>query len=307
MIDYTTDLPRDLCIAAFSGTSFTPERRADTYQSDYSATLNADHETMRAHAEKGGTLDLLGSEFARYREGYGKRYRAWLSAHSRCLSTMITGPANFPVRRAERANACERGRLNDLIGFRERAIRSAISTLRPDLRPIMAGDSDACERLAADIAKAERNQQIMKDCNAAIRKHSKAGQDAQISALITLGLSEQNAIEALKPDFCGRIGFQGYALSNNSANIRRMKERLAAISKAKETPASEIQGDGVKIEDCPADNRVRLFFDGKPDADIRARLKSNGFRWSPTIGAWQAYRNERAMNVARSFVQKVAI
>ena len=35
------------------------------------------------------------------------------------------------------------------------------------------------------------------------------------------------------------------------------------------------------------DNRLQVFFDGKPDADTRAELKSNGFRWAPSVGAWQ--------------------
>ena len=33
------------------------------------------------------------------------------------------------------------------------------------------------------------------------------------------------------------------------------------------------------------DNRLQVFFDGKPDADTRAELKSNGFRWAPSVGA----------------------
>ena len=30
----------------------------------------------------------------------------------------------------------------------------------------------------------------------------------------------------------------------------------------------------------------KVFFDGKPDADTRAELKSSGFRWAPSVGAW---------------------
>ena len=86
-----------------------------------------------------------------------------------------------------------------------------------------------------------------------------------------------------------------------------MKEKLASISKAKETEETEVRGYGVTVNDCPADNRVRLFFDGKPDAEIRSRLKSTGFRWAPSIGAWQAYRNNRSMECARSFVNPLSI
>ncbi len=41
------------------------------------------------------------------------------------------------------------------------------------------------------------------------------------------------------------------------------------------------------------------YFTGKPDAAIRTELKSNGFRWAPSIGAWQAYRNRHTLTTAK--------
>lgn len=302
MIDaFDSDLPLQLCVRAFYGTSFSPERRAESHRADYAATLTRDYETLRQQAEKGHTLDLLDAEFSRYREGYAKRYRAWLASHANCLSSMIAGPSNFPVRRAQKRNDIADRRMKETIDFREKALKAIITTLRPDLRPIMSGDSDACERLSEEIRKAEEFQARMKAANAAIRKHKAAGPAAQIAALVALGLSESAASEAIKPDFCGRIGFPDYALSNNNANIRRMKERLATISAAKATPDKEILREGLRIEDAPADNRIRLFFDGKPAPEVRADLKSHGFRWAPSIGAWQAYRNSRSLEFARNF------
>lgn len=70
-----------------------------------------------------------------------------------------------------------------------------------------------------------------------------------------------------------------------------MKERLVSVTRNQAKEETVIEGENARLEDCPADNRVRLFFSGKPDESIRADLKHSGFRWSPTIGAWQAYRN----------------
>ena len=36
----------------------------------------------------------------------------------------------------------------------------------------------------------------------------------------------------------------------------------------------------------------------KPDADTRAELKSSGFRWAPSVGAWQRQLTDNAIRAA---------
>ena len=48
-------------------------------------------------------------------------------------------------------------------------------------------------------------------------------------------------------------------------------------------------------EDC---NRLQIFFDGKPDEGAREELKANGFRWAPSVGAWQRQLNMNAYRAA---------
>lgn len=299
---FAADIPMAVAVRAFAGTSHDPERRGASYRADYAATMAADYEMLRAQAEKGGTLDKLDEAFARYRAGYAGRYRAWLQSHSRCISWMITGPSGFPTRRAQKWNAAADGRLQALVEFRETVRRAVIRDLRPDLRPIMAGDANAIERLAVKLAGLERWQALMKAGNVLIRKHAKPGADAQVLALVELGFSPSAAAELLKPDFAGRIGFAGYRLTNNNANIRSTRERLEQLERAHAQPVREAQGNGVRLEEDPPANRVRLFFDGKPDAATRERLKGCGFRWAPSAECWQAYINHRTVELARSFV-----
>ena len=33
--------------------------------------------------------------------------------------------------------------------------------------------------------------------------------------------------------------------------------------------------------------RYQIIFDGKPEPEVRDLLKSNGFKWAPSQGAWQ--------------------
>lgn len=298
--DFAADIPLDLAIRAHEGVSHSPERRGAAAVKDYAATLATDLAEFTAHAQNHGTGDQLAELFPRYREALKRCKLAHLSAKSRCISTLITGGSNFPVRRAEKANASEHRRLEELLNCRKLWRKRILKAIVPNTDgPIMSGDADAGERLADRIREAEAMQARMKEANAAIRKHRKAGPEAQVAALVALGFTEARAALLLKPDCLNRVGFADFELKNNNANIRRMKARLAVVEKAHATPATELEGTNARIEDCPAENRVRLFYPGKPDADTRATLKRSGFRWTPSLECWQAYRNDRTLPMAR--------
>lgn len=308
MIDYSSpatyagDIHLSLARAAHGGTSFVPETRAAQELASYASTLVVDFNSLAAGL---GAADdprraTLAVEFERYRQGYRKRYAAELASKSRIVSTMIAGPSNFPARRMEKRNRIADKRYEELAEYRTRALAAIRKTLHPELAPIMAGDADAVERLQAKLSAAKVRQEVMKACNAAIRKHAKAGPGAQIAALVALGVAESIARELLKPDEIGRVGHASYELTNNGAEIRRLEGRLVQLERAKATALTLIEGlTGVRLEDVPAENRVRLFFPGKPSEEIRTRLKQNGFRWTPSLGCWQAYRNDRAISAAR--------
>ncbi len=296
---YADDIPLSLAVRAHDGTSFVPDKRGHEERAGYSAALAHVYADLLTHANTPEKLATLEVEFARLREGYRKRYIAHLSSRSRIMSTMIAGPSNFPVRRMEKRNRVCDARLHELVEFIPRAKAAVLKELHPEWRPIMSGDADATERLAEKIATAEAVQARMRAVNAAIRKHKKAGPDAQVAAMVECGIAEGQARRLLEPDFCGRIGFADYELTNNNANIKRMKDRLATVSTAQAKPEVEVQGEHARYEDSPADNRVRLFFDGKPSEDIRKTLKSHGFRWTPSLGCWQAYRNWRTIPKAK--------
>ena len=298
MSDYEQDIPESLARAAHAGTSFVPEDRARQERAEYAATLRADYEGLAGLATTDEKRACLAAEFSRYREGYLRRFRAYLASRARCLSTMIAGPSRFPVRRMEKRARVSDRRMDEMVEFRVRALAAIRKALCPELAPIMAGDADAVERLRAKIAKAEAVQERMREANAAIRKHQKAGPEAQVFALVALGFPEGMSRRLLEPDFCQRIGFPAYELTNNGANIRRMKERLAVIAANKAAPVTAAEGTAARLEDSPPDNRVRLYFPGKPEAAVRDTLKRGGFRWTPSRGCWQAYRNPVTLALA---------
>ena len=153
-------------------------------------------------------------------------------------------------------------------------------------RSIFSDDPDAIENLQAKADELDARRAQMKACNAAIRKHAKTGPDAQVAALVTLGLSAVAAAKLLQPDFCGRIGFPSYVLTNNSSNARRCRERIKEVQRQTEQQAQAEEAGGVLISGTG--DYVSIRFSEKPEYAIIQALKAAGFHWSG--GQWNGYR-----------------
>jgi hypothetical protein len=165
----------------------------------------------------------------------------------------------------------------------EAARRAAIESTA-----ISSDDPDAADKIRERIAELEAKQQRMIAANKLVRKEDRVG-------LAAMGFTPTVIDGLLSPDFAGRYGFPGYMLTNNNGNIRRLRERLVELERRTTAqPKPDIVGDGWVIREDVEDNRILIIFDGKPSAERRARLKSNGFRWSPSRSAWVRQLNNRA-------------
>lgn len=167
---------------------------------------------------------------------------------------------------------------------------------------ISADDPEAVTKLQAKIDAAEQRQVLMKACNKIIRQKMK--DEAKVLALRAEGIDEANTKALLVPDFCGRIGFAGYELSNNSANIRRMRKRIEELKQAPIESKEEQRGEITLIHNTE-ENRVQLIFPGKPSAEIRAIVKARGFRWSRYQGAWQRQLNHAGIYAANEVLKSI--
>ncbi len=95
-----------------------------------------------------------------------------------------------------------------------------------------------------------------------------------------------------------------YKLTNLGANIRRIKQRIGTLEKvASLDDKTEMVGE-VRIERNVDENRVQMFFPGRPSPEARRELKYNGFRWSPSRGCWQRNISSHAENLARTLAEK---
>lgn len=162
---------------------------------------------------------------------------------------------------------------------------------------ISSDDPQAVEKLNDKIARLEKRQEMMKAANKLVRKGDRQG-------LVDIGFSDTVIYDLFQPDYMGRIGFPEYALKNNNANIRRLKERAALLEKRQLEETTEETINGIRMVDNVDENRLQLFFPGKPNKEIRDQLKSHGFHWSPSNGCWQAFRGNNAQYWANLIIEK---
>jgi hypothetical protein len=296
-MDFATDIPADLAARAHANTSHTPELRGRQEIASYESTLTADLAALRALANTVEKAELLNAEFARYRAGYRRRYLDRLGALSRCASAMVTGPANFPAERNRKANASADKATKELGEYRERALAAIRKRLCPELRPVMGGDADALERLAVKLARLESAHAMMVAANKKIRE-KRGGTDAQVAALADLGFSELQARELLAPDAMGRVGFPPFAIANSSAELNRLRRRITELTTAKAVEDETYEGPLARLVISRRDDRVRVFFPGKPAEEVRDALKVHSFRWSSAGKCWQAYLNPGSLAFA---------
>ena len=122
----------------------------------------------------------------------------------------------------------------------------------------------------------------MKQGNKEIAKAIKEGKD------ISAYLMQTFDIPAHMIDWTMKFGF---GLQNNSANMRRVQERIEMLEKKEkqrqESPEKEMQIDGGKIVLNYEIDRLQILFDAMPNAEMRDKLKRSGFKWSPKNSAWQ--------------------
>ena len=237
------------------------------------------------HEKIDGLLDAYARKLA---DNMNDRYRIEAS----CPSVLIAGPANFPVRKKEKQNAASARNMEE---FRD--IQGLLDKIRSvGMGGISSDDPNALEKLKAKLASLERLQSTMKAANAYYRKHKTVDgcpnlTDQQIAA-IKAGMG--NSWRA------NPVPFESYELTNNNANIRRIRERVEQLEKAQTEPAPDgWTFDGGEVVMNKAENRVQIIFDGKPDADIRTKLKSAGFRWAPSQNAWQRQLTENGIRAAK--------
>lgn len=287
-----------LAIRSHGGTSFSPEKRGETVVNDYSNELSEDLKQILEAADKYGTdNEFIEAACSRYSQKYEQYLSAYLSSHSNIVSTMIAGPSNFPVRQMEKRNRWADNKYSEFREYRTRAMKAILKNFKPIIDPL--------EKAKKDLEQREKTQIAFREINKALRKH-KNNPDEQVKAIMKSGMSEATARKLLIPDYAGRIGIPAYSLTNNNANIKRLKSRVSELEQknvnAETIGEQSIMNGDVEIVFNHTIDRLQILFPCKPEAGMISKLKSKGFRWSPSNKAWQRQLTRNAQDAAEEII-----
>lgn len=239
---------------------------------------------------------------------YANRLAAWTNDYNRNQasypSQFIAGAGNFNMRKHNRQMARE-GSLWD----EYQQIEAILDKIRSiGTGPVDLADPNAREMLTERLNSQRQMLEDAKTANAYYRKHK------------TLegcpGLSEKNRAWLTRPGvFASGDGspislygspFPAYELASIRGKIERTEQRLAELDRREQQAAESQTGtafDGGQIVRNIDLNRLQILFDAIPDADTRAALKQNGFRWSPKNQAWQRQLTDNAERAARQVLR----
>ena len=210
---------------------------------------------------------------------------------ARVPSILVAGGSNFPVRKKEKQNAARDRNMQewqDVQGILDKIRSTGMGGISMD-------DPQAAAKLEAKLVKLESAQETMKAVNAYFRKNKTLEGCPSLTPEQITKLQQEMAqswhLDKSRP-------YPAYMLSNNNAEIRRIRGRIEQVRQHEDTNFAGWEFDGGRVEANKADNRLQVFFDGKPDEAARDELKANGFRWAPSVGAWQRQLNKNAYYAA---------
>lgn len=234
-------------------------------QNQYEQRLEAKRERLLERAEQ---AEERAAQLNEHRRGQGKYL-----------------PVGQPILVGHHSEARHRRFLNEL----ERLDRGAIAESekaqalveraeRVGTGGVSSDDPDAVAKLSAQLQQMKERQEFMKKANRAMRKLNT--REEREAVLLEMGEDPKEV------GFAARQGKYTFDMTNNNANIRRVTQRIEELKEISERVAEEVEGKGWVYYEDEDDNRICLEFNRKPDEDVRRQLKSLGFKWAPSRGAW---------------------
>lgn len=305
-------ISRELAYRAHTGTSFSPEKRADSHIKEFNETVKGiydKHVTLiKCEASKRAFIEAFNNWQAQYKN----KYENWLNRKGNCISSMIAGPSNFPVKRAERANNAEHRASEELTKWFNNSEDRCI------VYPVQSAYADEVKK---EIRDTERNEHKEKQMNVvrkglihaaasvcgeihALPQLMKGASERQINNLVKMGYPQEakQLIEEYNEkckDKCGKVIF-----TSRHRVFKFIEEYKQPTPEEKETGEKEIaKGEDYTVINNFDAERVQILFDDKPDETVRKALKGESFKWSRFHGAWQRKNTDNGLRAVNRFIK----
>jgi hypothetical protein len=276
-------------IQAHNWTSHAPEKRGEQLIKDYSHQLASDIGNFEINKVDQEIID-------QYIERYKKFFSNWLNAKGNTSSPMITGPANYNIRRHEKTQRSEQRHYDIWQDWRLKAI-TAIN--RKERAPKTY--TSELERYRAELEVLKQYQVLVIEANKKIRKSKSTGENIEQYLIDTFKVKPHMMTDVLK---------WGFNTTNNNANIKRVEGMIKQLENketAKEATGGVktlYEGDNVKIIVNYELDRIQIVNDGKPDAATIALYKNNGYKWAPSQKSWQRQYTANALCSTNNIISK---
>lgn len=254
-------------------------------------------DVAKKYPDKAESAYTLADKYARK---LADNFNADSRINLRCPSVLIAGSANFPVRKKEQqVRALEKNNqeYNEIQKYLDR-----IRKLGSDDGIIKSSDTNAVSLLQEKLDLLKQKQEKMKKVNSYYRKHK---------TLDDCPVLTKEKIEELKVEMKSSWHYQdkpylSWQLSNNNQNIHSVEERLERLKAEKEKKSLEYDSDYFKVVENTEIMRLQLFFDGKPEVEVRELVKRNGFRWSSKNGCWQRQLTDNARYSVKCLMKEMS-
>lgn len=207
---------------------------------------------------------------------------------ARVPSMLIAGGAGIQAGKKEKQ--AEASRKNNL---QWQEIQGILDRIRSTGKGGISADREnAIELLEEKLRGREARQEKMRTANAYYRKHKTLeGCEAMTSVEIQSRMKFMEDMLQPKP-------YPTYTMTNNSAEIRRLKKRIEELKRKQEIGFNGWEFSGGKAVVNTEYNRLQLIFDEKPSLEQRGLLRRAGFHWAASAGAWQRQLNWNAIRAA---------
>ncbi|OWK47337.1 hypothetical protein FRUB_01036 [Fimbriiglobus ruber] len=228
---------------------------------------------------------------------------AYLASHASVASSFIVGPARFPVARMQKRSRWADNKANELLAWSNKA-KAAIKRDIQAARPQGEKDIAAWQSLRRDLSG---NLATIIEIDAGRKHWSRSAFANSIAGKIErLALSGEVALVDQAIAWLTKHNLEsGKVILTNRHKVwsfgdlarQRVAQREVALARGPELVAS---GEGVRVIVDPQADRVQIVFDDRPAANMIAKLKGEGWKWSPKVGVWQRKLTNAAKYSAKS-------